>query len=575
MFHGDQRAGRAAARWEPAAGGQGVVRVSSPLAIDEPMVTIYLRVGCGQSVTRRYVMLAEPPPEVEPARNPAPPPVAAARTPAAPRAETAAPAAATRPAATPAAPRAAATTRMQPATPTSRRAAQAAAPAQRQQPRLRLEPLDLGAEAEPQLRMAPTLSAQAPADDKQRQAATALWSALRKPPEEAAQEGLRLQSLEREMQSLRDLTQQNAAALAATRVQVEQARKERDQASVAIAFLLAGLAAVAAWVAWRWRGARRAPDAPSWFAGAQATAAGTTLPPRPLETAAGELSSRPAGLAPMPPATPPAPARAKPSPLPPLIAPPDFQPSHGASLRMVGVDELIDVQDKADFFLSIGKPQQAIEVLESHVHDRVETSALAWLDLLELYHSMGQREEFERLRSEFREHFTAAVPGFDAFGQPTAGLEDYPRALSRIVALWPSRKVLDVIEESLFRKPGLPGAEHFTLEAYRELVLLYHLIREIAPEEQESRGPATDFAMTSLHPLSMDVEQGRRELERLLMPPASPRIGVDIDLGGDDPPPAEKKKKAAPPPTELDLGPGYFDDVVTRDPFADDEGKPR
>ena len=104
-------------------------------------------------------------------------------------------------------------------------------------------------------------------------------------------------------------------------------------------------------------------------------------------------------------------------------APGAYQASRGGTLRMVGVEELIDVHDQADFFLTIGKPQQAVAVLEAHIHDQVETSALAWMDLLELYHRLGQRAEFERLRAEFRQNFTGEVPDFDHFDQPSASLE--------------------------------------------------------------------------------------------------------------------------------------------------------
>ena len=38
----------------------------------------------------------------------------------------------------------------------------------------------------------------------------------------------------------------------------------------------------------------------------------------------------------------------------------------------------------------------------AHVHDQVDTGALAWMDLLELYHSLGRRSDFERLRAEGR-----------------------------------------------------------------------------------------------------------------------------------------------------------------------------
>jgi hypothetical protein len=216
----------------------------------------------------------------------------------------------------------------------------------------------------------------------------------------------------------------------------------------------------------------------------------------------------------------------------------EYQASRGGSVRMVGVQEVIDVHDKADFFLSIGEPDQAVAVLEAHVHDQVETSALAWMDLLELYHRLGRRSEYERLRGEFRQRFSGQVPDFEHFDEPTASLENYSRALSRIVALWPSQRVLDVIEESIFRKPGLPGAEPFSLEAYRELVLLYHVAQEVAPEPVDPSQPSTlsGFPETSLQPLNaLDrPEPAPVDQERLMIPPASPRIGLDIDLGLDD-----------------------------------------
>jgi len=200
------------------------------------------------------------------------------------------------------------------------------------------------------------------------------------------------------------------------------------------------------------------------------------------------------------------------------------------------------VHDKADFFLSIGEYDQAIALLEAHVHDDAETSALAWMDLLELYHSLGRRSEYERLRTEFRQHFTAHVPDFDQFDHATDSLENYERALSRIVALWASPRVLEVIEESIFRRPGLAGAEPFSLEAYRELVLLYHIAQDVLQPDgsqqdvpqpgQAANAPDGHFHDTSVHPLTLAQREppvAPREL--LMVPPPSARLGVDIDLG--------------------------------------------
>lgn len=50
--------------------------------------------------------------------------------------------------------------------------------------------------------------------------------------------------------------------------------------------------------------------------------------------------------------------------------------------------------------------------------------------------------------------------------------------MTRIVALWPTPKVLEVIEESTFRKPD-SKSEVFSLAAYRELLLLHAIAKKV------------------------------------------------------------------------------------------------
>jgi len=102
----------------------------------------------------------------------------------------------------------------------------------------------------------------------------------------------------------------------------------------------------------------------------------------------------------------------------------------------------------------------------------------------------------------------------------------------------------------------MAGAEPFTLEAYRELVLLYHIAKDMATEEAPPIERSTGFRETSLQPLhALDrpEEPPLTERERLMIPPASSRLGVDIDLDAD----------AAPAPREL---PGLDFDISTFDP---------
>jgi hypothetical protein len=538
LLHGDTRVRPPSVQWVPRSGGEGVLRIYSPLPVEEPAVTLNLRVGCRQATNRNFVLLAEVPSRNEAsaplAGVPAPRQQVAAGNAPAPSVPASRPEAAAPVPRAPAAAPAQAATRPQPATP-------APAPEAAPQARLELANVDLLSERSPILRLTTELTTALATDAGRRDAAAALWQVLQKTPDQAVQEALRLENAEREMKSLQASTQQNAAAVAQMRGQVEQARSDRGLAAMLAAALSLLLAAILAGLAWQWYRASRMAKVGRWFeANGESTQA-----PLPAGVAPDSEKAVPAAAVVAAPAA--AKARAAKATAAPAVAAArgpnsgwgggeEYQASRGGSIRMVGVEELIDVHDKADFFLSIGETDQAVAVLEAHVHDQVETSALAWMDLLELYHRLGKRAEFERLRGEFRENFTAQVPGFDDFDEPSPSLESYGRALSRIVALWPSHRVLDVIEESIFRKPGLPGAEPFSLEAYRELVLLYHVARDVAPLEEGEQGAAR-YSDTSLQPLNaLDVpEPTQAEQDLLLIPPSTPRLGVDIDLGAEEP----------------------------------------
>lgn len=523
LFYGEQRVTRTpTVRWESRDGKEGVLRVSSELPVDEPMVTVYLRVGCGQPSARRYVLLAEVPP-AEASSSPGR--AAAASVPVVPSAP---------PAAAPP------VVRRPPPAPRPKPPAVAREPAR---PVLKLEPLDLSIDHAPTLRLSTEIGTQPTSDPAARQAAAALWQALQKGPEEALQEAQRVQAVQRELQSLRDVNRQNEAAVAGMRAEVEHAQSRRNIASVLALLLATLLAAVLAALGWRWYRIHRVERVGRWFeangmaAALPPLAAAARPPPPDVLLDADPIATTSPGTLPIGAVPPARPAAAPLSPWSPSSMQ-DFQSSRGGSFRMVGVEELMDVHDKADFFLSIGEVNQAVAVLEGHVHDQVETSALPWMDLLELYHSLGRRADFERLRGEFRQRFSAQVPDFDHFGQPMPTLEDYGRALSRIVALWPSRRVLDVIEESIFRKPGLPGAEPFSLEAYRELVLLYHIAADLSSAEETAPDEprVTNFAETSLQPLHTFDVPGRPapDVDLLLVPPSSPNVGVDIDVTAAD-----------------------------------------
>lgn len=185
------------------------------------------------------------------------------------------------------------------------------------------------------------------------------------------------------------------------------------------------------------------------------------------------------------------------------FGPTDFATSAFSRPRVVAAEELFDIQEQADFFLSLDQPDQAIEVLKNHITDNVETSALAYMDLFDIYHRTKRVDEFNELREEFNQVFNAQVPEFGNYGTPSLGLEDAPEVLQSIQDAWNMpQQAQDVIEESIFRQPGL-DQKPMDMLAYRELMLLYSLAKELAR-------PSAKYSMlpTSMQTAAMSTLTG-------------------------------------------------------------------
>lgn len=149
-------------------------------------------------------------------------------------------------------------------------------------------------------------------------------------------------------------------------------------------------------------------------------------------------------------------------------------------------EELFDVQQQADFFLALGQEEQAIEILENYISEKPHASALAYLDLFGVYHSLGKKEEFVELRSKFNSLFNAEVPEYENYRMDSRGLESYENVVARIQSHWGTPKAVQLIEESVFREPDEEEtAQAFDPLAYRELLLLYGIAAEVAGTDSD------------------------------------------------------------------------------------------
>jgi hypothetical protein len=551
------------------------VRIQSLVAIDEPIVTVFVRAGCTTPFTRRYVLLADP--VSEPSRIAAPsaasqPQSAAPATmalptvpsasgtplPAAPAAEQAG-----RKEAAPRAPAArqpvrdrtrAAERPARPARPASV-VRKPAAPPPDPTPRLELDAVDLSLaiERDPVLKLSLSLLSEPTTSEETRAAAGLLWKAINASPEDILRDAQKLQVLEAESKGLREAEARNQATIAELSSTVEQSRLWQW-----MVYLLGALLALAALaLVWLWRRQKSSRDfdaAKAWWA-SEGTAKAAPREPalgrkseaaaavdidldlsdessagelRPLsraqdleDSASVDLDSTPAAMSMA------------------GMERRDFAPSQLAS-RSVAAEELFDVQQQAEFFMSLGEDEQAIHVLRNHIQDSQVPSALAYLDLFKVYHRLGRRADYETLRTDFNKVFNAGAPPFDQYSDVSLGLEAYETAFGRIQALWPEPRVLDVIEKSIFREPGDAEGEVFDLEAYRELLLLHTLAKELiqrdATETEPDSEAPKDFRNTKVQPLKAtgklaSVAGGGAATQPMdLQPPASPNLGLDVNL---------------------------------------------
>jgi pilus assembly protein FimV len=572
------------------------LRVRASSIIDEPFVTVYVRAACGLSVSRRYVLLADSPSEpaaplavppaatVAPASNTATPNAAASGTTPAPAVTTfSADVAAKRKAreerraalrantaSTDAV--AAKPERVEPRIPERKnKASLAAVPdkaaTQAATPRLKLDLLDVTGSYEPRLRSSAELLSQPTTDMHARAQAAAMWRAINSSPEDLLRDGERLQAIEAEVRAMSELTKQQSKDLAVLRTELGQAQRTRYANPLVYALAAFSLAALGFGI-WMWR--RRANASAPWWGNATrygkepgpdradaglpanarpqvyARSPAVDFAPPPVAAAAAEFSPPPAPFVPSRRANLNSGMAALAAQTSSRRGQTDFS-ALVATPRPVNAEELFDIQQQADFFMSLGQHSQAIDILQNHISDSVGTSALAYLDLFDIYHKIGQREDFDVLRDEFNRVFNAQVPEFDQYGMSSRGLEDYESAMQRIQALWPSSKVLDVIEESIFRMPEL-DAKPFDLEAYRELMLLYAIAKEVSIDDGDSGQSLVDFDLpiddTSVFDRTMP---GITPAALGVVPSGYQALDVDLDIFGDDHEVAKAAVKPAGP----------------------------
>jgi hypothetical protein len=557
VYSGDNRlpADQIRVTLEPDAATAGqVVRITSSKVIDEPVVTVTVTAGCNGSVSRKFVVFVDPPvvnlaQSAPPEMTAMPPqqlpsqtaPVVAAAAGSAPAVVTAPAAPARvvrRPSPRPPAARGpASTTVAGPATARPRERERTTALVQPKivapaasGPRLRLEaaaaPLAAARASEPGA-LAPQAAASAAA------ASASEPSRLDEQLALLAKERERLQALEESLKRLRTETQATLGTLATleSRLKVAETSRYANPLVYALASLSA-LLALASVVLWG-RQARARRDARWWTGpGREDAAAGVAQAGKsgPASTLA-PPSVAPATVSPPSVATV---IEARPAARPASATPPEPAVPQPVPRRELAVEELIDLEQQAEFFIVLGQDEAAIDLLMGHVRSTGGISPLPHLKLLEIYRRRGDRVAYERIRERFNRRFNAYAPDWDSDLQQGRTLEEYAEVVSRLGALWVTPpRAMEYLDASLFRRDAT--GETFDLPAYRELLLLYSIARDLSESESAANGvdlllpigtTAADPAIAGLDVIH-DVSGERRAVPR-------PSELLDLDVSADE-----------------------------------------
>ena len=495
------------------------VRVGTLAVVDEPVVAVQVTLGCNSRVVRQYTVFADPP-LVGAGTSPVP---AVASVQDAPTASQRSPAAASQ------APVAQAPVPVRAGTQGTDRA-QVQAPAARALKPRRPRPA-APVPAGRATAVAPRLSLDAPDPEILQRAVAAAMAAqqasaaaaMAQAASAASASAARLQGLEDQLLALRTEGAAQREQLQALRQRLALADAARTWMPWVLA-ALAALAGLAVWLGWRLH-RRRHEQHQQWWADAKQVLAAarrdehTATPPDIAQPRV--KPEEPAGSQPRPHRDGPASAaRARASeddwvqeatsprpvaPAPVFDAPAPVmlvEPPAPASSRAVSVDELIDLEQQAEFFVVLGQDDAAIDLLMGHLRDTGGTSPLPYLKLLEIYRRQGDREAYERTRTRFNQRFNAYAPDWDTDMQHGRSLDEYPQVMTRLERAWPSPiDSMAELEALLFRKDG---GEVFELPAYREVLMLYALAHALMGEAGGD-APSVDVLLPLDSRFQMDV----------------------------------------------------------------------
>jgi len=576
VFNADARQSKPKVSVTSTTAESAVVRIESAGAVDEPVVSVELSFNCGFFVTRRYVLLTD----IEPADvAPSTAAVASVVRLAAPEQgglvsgrPTLSPPGESAPA------KPSPVAQRKPLVPAQARKAQAGvtkpkAPASAQASAQAVKPVVSPKASEPATGKA--VLKLAPLEDFSARIGALESAKLAAPAAEVLQQTQQIASLQADIKALRDIATKSDAQLLVLKAQLELARSQQISLAWIYALGLLVLACLAAlvWLVWQQRRAQVAPQ-PKWHDSRQRVAPEPTevasptesalpTPPMAVASAVVPAANRPPARSPVavdinPELLEPAP-KVAPDPPPPTLA------NGPAGLHSFSVESILDIRQQAEFFVSLGQTERALEILKKQVASSSEPNPFIYLDLLALFHSMGLKTDFREYRGTFNRFFTGVMPDFPAFHLEGQDLLAYPQVLERLVQGWPSAQTLVLLGSYIFRSEKVLAHASFDLAAFRDLLMLHALAEAVAtdlpwdtlsPEFQPDRLMSSRGESSVLTPEALKPADAGRPAPSVRLPEAPHEQSLDMDFSAFETGPSLLEQ--VPSPATAKVSPGML-----------------
>ena len=166
----------------------------------------------------------------------------------------------------------------------------------------------------------------------------------------------------------------------------------------------------------------------------------------------------------------------------------DFSHSLNATLHAINTQEMLDVRQQADFFMTLGQHEEAISLLETSIRESDSSNPLVYIDLLNVLHTLSRKTAFDHYRNEFNSIFTGWAPQYSVFGQPGNSLDAYPQICAEISHVWGTESSLAFLEQCMVRSPEDAPEHYFDLDAFRDLLLLHAIAGRIGMNSTTDSG---------------------------------------------------------------------------------------